>query len=183
MKNYKYMDEFVAEEYLSNVLEDVLKDNGYESGRDLVIMCVGTNKCVGDSLGAFVGSYLDDMDIFNVYGTLIEPVHALNLHRIENNIYKEYENPFILAVDAGVGKEESVGRIYIKDYSLKPGTGMDKDLGEVGDVHIQGIVCEEGCSLDLFSVELSFIKGMAGLIVNIICNTVISVENELVNII
>jgi hypothetical protein len=47
---------------------------------DVHFICIGTDRSSGDSLGPFVGTYLNEMGYKNVYGTLDEPVHAMNLH-------------------------------------------------------------------------------------------------------
>jgi hypothetical protein len=47
----------------------------------IVIVCVGTDRSTGDSLGPLVGTALARFHspLFHLYGTLDEPVHAVNL--------------------------------------------------------------------------------------------------------
>ncbi|MCT4618103.1 MAG: spore protease YyaC [Marinisporobacter sp.] len=123
-------------EYLTNYYTDQ-----YE---DLVIMCIGTDRSTGDSLGPLIGYKLEkrlkSYDHIFVHGTLENPVHAKNLKDSINLIYKTYNNPFVIAIDACLGKFDRVGYITIGNGPLKPGAGVNKDLPPVGNMHITGIV-------------------------------------------
>ena len=46
----------------------------------------------------------------------------------------------IVAVDASVGRSEHVGCITLGKGALRPGLGVCKELQEVGDIFITGIV-------------------------------------------
>lgn len=47
-----------------------------------VIVCIGTDKCIGDCLGPLVGTMLLEKFIpLPVYGTIKSPMHALNLEK------------------------------------------------------------------------------------------------------
>lgn len=107
-----------------------------------VLLCIGTDRSTGDCLGPLVGSKIDllQQGFFNIYGTLDKPVHASNLKDTLENIKNLYKNPFIIAIDACLGRLESVGYVHIGDGSLLPGAGVNKDLPPVGQIHITGIV-------------------------------------------
>ena len=60
-----------------------------------------------------------------MYGTIEEPVHAMNLAETMDKIDKE--NTLVIAVDASVGKAEHIGHIGICEGSIKPGSGVGKD--------------------------------------------------------
>ncbi|MDI3279813.1 MAG: DUF1256 domain-containing protein, partial [Bacillota bacterium] len=49
--------------------------------RELVTLCIGTDRSTGDALGPLTGSKLLERgkDVLLVYGTLDQPVHAANL--------------------------------------------------------------------------------------------------------
>ena len=55
-------------------------------------------------------------------------------------IYQKHENAFIVAIDASLGKSDHIGYIALGEGPLKPGAGVNKDLPEVGDLFITGIV-------------------------------------------
>jgi DNA-binding LacI/PurR family transcriptional regulator len=51
------------------------------TSRPIVFVCIGTDRSTGDSLGPIVGTLLEEKGLrtFYVYGTLDEPIHAVNL--------------------------------------------------------------------------------------------------------
>lgn len=107
----------------------------------LVILCIGTDRSTGDSLGPLVGERLKNMcKNVRVYGNLAEPVHAGNLCKKLSEINSVYVKPFIIAVDASLGRSENVGTVKLAPGSLRPGAGVNKDLPKVGNFYITGIV-------------------------------------------
>ena len=112
------------------------------NGRDLVILCVGTDRSTGDSLGPLVGSKLEGLSLgrFTVYGTLEFPVHAMNLTERLNEVQSNHSNPYIIAIDACLGQQVNVGSVTLQDGPLHPGAAVHKDLPKVGDIHITGTV-------------------------------------------
>ncbi|MEI7028010.1 spore protease YyaC [Paenibacillus sp. y28] len=108
----------------------------------IVVVCVGTDRSTGDSLGPLVGSKIQSLHHprFGLFGTLEEPVHAMNLAETIASINKQYDSPFIVAIDACLGQLSSVGNIQLGEGPIKPGAGVNKELPPVGDVHIKGIV-------------------------------------------
>ena len=112
-----------------------------KSGRELVFLCIGTDRATGDCLGPLVGSRLKSLSpAAAVYGTLETPIHATNLQEALNEISTIYTQPFIIAVDACLGNADRIGYINVRRGSLKPGTALNKSLPEVGDFHISGVV-------------------------------------------
>ncbi|MGE7765323.1 spore protease YyaC [Peribacillus sp. NPDC096540] len=115
----------------------------------IVIVCIGTDRSTGDSLGPLVGTLLnekteDGTSSFHIYGTLDNPIHAMNLQEKLNEISKIHTNPFIVGIDACLGKLKSVGIVQIGQGPVKPGAGVNKDLPSVGNAHITGIVNVSG---------------------------------------
>ncbi|SFB29931.1 putative sporulation protein YyaC [Lentibacillus halodurans] len=110
--------------------------------KEYIIVCIGTDRSTGDALGPLTGSFLSDMQPkhLRVYGTLPEPVHATNMEDYVNQIYKLHRHPFIIAVDASLGKTTSVGSIITDIGSLNPGAALNKNLPPIGDIHITGVV-------------------------------------------
>lgn len=139
--------------------------------KDTVIACIGTDKCIGDCLGPLVGTFLKEKGIkIPVYGTLDEPIHALNIHERLNFIKNQNPNAQIIGIDACLGDEENIGEIRIRDYAIYPGKGVGKELPEVGVASVIRIVDSSGNSELFFSrsIRLSFVMDMAKQIVNII---------------
>lgn len=112
-----------------------------ELGRELVFLCIGTDRATGDCLGPLVGSRLKSLSpSTSVYGTLETPVHATNLQETLDEILAIYTQPFIIAVDACLGNADRIGYINVRQGSLKPGTALNKTLPAVGDFHISAVV-------------------------------------------
>lgn len=131
---------------------------------DLVILCIGTDRSTGDSLGPLTGSKLRSFNPYPyIYGTLDDPVHAANLHDNMQFIQTRFNNPFIIAVDACLGRLESVGCVSLGRGSLKPGAAVNKDLPAVGNAYVTGIVNVSGFMehLVLQSTRLSLVMKMA----------------------
>lgn len=117
--------------------------NGINNGhKSVIFVCIGTDRSTGDSLGPLIGYKIGNLRYRNVYvhGNLDNPVHAKNIGEIMIQIYNKYENPFIIAIDACLGKMDHVGCISIGEGSIRPGSGVNKELAPVGDMFVTGIV-------------------------------------------
>lgn len=133
-------------------------------GHEIVILCIGTDRSTGDSLGPLTGTKLKTINLFpHVYGTLDEPVHATNLGTMLKLINNTFTQPFIIAVDACLGKLENVGFVTLGQGSVKPGAAVNKDLPAVGNAYITGIVNVGGFMehLVLQSTRLNLVMKMA----------------------
>lgn len=109
-----------------------------------VVLCVGSDLAVGDSLGPIVGTKLRERRFPGfVYGTLKCPITAKEVSYMEGFLKKTHPKSKVIAVDAAVGEEADVGLIKVISGPLKPGSGANKRLGRVGDVSILGIVAKK----------------------------------------
>ena len=111
-----------------------------------VVLCIGSDLAVGDSLGPLVGSMLayktQGLGVF-LYGTLTSPVTAKDVKYIRQFLKETHKNRLIIAVDAAVGESGDVGLIKCNDKPLSPGSGAGKKLGTVGETSILGVVAEK----------------------------------------
>jgi putative sporulation protein YyaC len=141
----------------------------YSATQTLIIFCIGTDRSTGDALGPLVGSKLNKFNLddrIKVYGTLENPIHATNMEENIATINSKYKEPLIIAIDAGLGKSKSVGSIEVNSGPLQPGSGVNKSLPEVGDLHITGLV-NIGGYMEYFvlqSTRLSLVVKMAKII-------------------
>ena len=143
-KNIKYINTMSdnAADLFGNIFLKKLQNILYKYSH-LIILCIGTDRATGDSLGPITGHLLIssvNYDFVSIFGTLEKPVHAKNINQTMDYIHTIYENPFIAAVDACLGKPESVGYITIGEGPVNPGAGLSKALPTVGDMSITGIV-------------------------------------------
>lgn len=136
--------------------------------QDIVFVCIGTDRSTGDSLGPLVGHKLKEIKYGNVhvFGNLDSPVHAKNLDETVKLIMDKYKKPFIIAIDACLGKTEHVGHITVGTGSLKPGSAVNKDLEPIGNMHITGIVNFSGMMdfLILQNTRLGLVMKIADII-------------------
>ncbi|MDD3240179.1 MAG: spore protease YyaC [Lachnospira sp.] len=141
---------------------------------EIIILCIGSDRSTGDSLGPVTGYLLENLHIKNVYGSLRVPVHAANLSSALELIHKRHFNPFIIAIDASLGIPEHVGYITLGTGPLIPGLGVQKKLPEVGDLHITGIVNTSGNGNDrlLQTTHLSIVIQIADVLANVCSNAI-----------
>ena len=132
-----------------------------------VIICIGTDRCIGDCLGPLVGSMLREKFFpLPVYGTISEPIHALNIDEKLNIIKNMHPNAKIIGVDACLGDTSSIGELQARDYPIHPGKGVGKSLPDVGETSIIGIV-DSSDNSELFTnrnIRLNLIMEMAKII-------------------
>lgn len=136
---------------------------------ELVFLCIGTDRVTGDCLGPFVGQKLSSYSgtVFSIYGTLFQPVHALNLTDIYQHIQTHHPNALIIAIDASLGEKKHLGYVTIANGALHPGAAIHKQLPSVGHIHITGIVNVSGVleQLTLQTTRLSTVIFLADKIV------------------
>jgi putative sporulation protein YyaC len=144
------------------------------TGEVPVVLCIGTDRIIGDCLGPLTGTMLEKATggRMPVYGTLHRTVHALNLCEKAAEIKKKHPGRLILAVDASLGSYNQIGEVLVRQGQICPGSGVSKDLPPVGDVSITGIVgCESSQPyLDLQTARLSTVSAMAEQICRCILN-------------
>jgi len=167
---------------LAMALKELLVNLNYQNDRPLVVLAIGTDRSTGDSLGPLVGNNLERAGLKTLYvhGTLERPVHAGNLAAEVDLIGEQYSNPVILAVDACLGKPESIGQVILAPGPLRPGAGVNKNLPAVGNLQITGIVNVGGSMefLVLQNTRLNLVYNMAEFISRAIHRACLLVQNS-----
>ena len=111
-----------------------------------VIVCVGSDLAIGDSLGPITGSMLkyktQGLGVF-IYGALASPVTAKEIKYMRTFLKETHAGSQIIAIDAAVGAEGDIGLVKCLNSPLLPGAGANKKLGAIGDLSIMGIVAEK----------------------------------------
>lgn len=148
MRPYRFMEytfnmfNKMAASGLILCMNNFLKDNTAPP----VILCIGSDLAIGDSLGPICGTMIREKrtnaETF-VYGTLTRPVTAKEVKYLNDFIKKTHPQSKIIAIDAAVGAAGDIGLIKIANKGLKPGLGANKRFSSVGDVSIMGIVAEK----------------------------------------
>ncbi|WP_432775164.1 spore protease YyaC [Brevibacillus gelatini] len=120
---------------------DTLIQQASREQREVVFLCIGSDRSIGDALGPLVGTMLLEAGVTHrVYGTLEEPIHAFNLEPTLKAIKRQFRQPLIIGIDAGLGEKEQVGAVILKEGPLLPGRALQKMLPPVGDYHLTGVV-------------------------------------------
>lgn len=134
--------------------------------RQIIILCIGSDRYIGDALGPLIGSYLQEHTNFIVYGNLDKPVHAGNLVQVIDHIENEYDQPVIIAIDACLGKSYEIGNVEIWQGSLAAGIAVGAKLPCVGHISIVGVVNASSYIgyLDLQSTHLGIVMKLSNCI-------------------
>lgn len=113
-----------------------------QTHRQHILLCIGSDRSTGDSLGPLTGTKLDALAPANIsiLGTLDNPIDAHNLEATMSAIAERFPNPFVIALDATLGQAQSVGYITLSLGSFQPGTAGRRRLPYVGDIHLTGVV-------------------------------------------
>ncbi|MBM7662222.1 putative sporulation protein YyaC [Bacillus mesophilus] len=152
----------------TKIAKEIVSHLPTRSHTPIAIVCIGTDRSTGDALGPLIGTKLEEKGspLFHVYGTLDDPIHAVNLEDQLKLINSELNSPFIIGIDACLGRLKSVGVITVGDGPVKPGAGVKKELPPVGDIHITGIVNVSGF-MEFFVLQntrLNLVMKMASII-------------------
>lgn len=140
-----------------------------------VILCIGSDLSVGDSLGPVTGTKLKEklagLNCY-VYGTLAKPITAHEVKYMNDFLHETHPDSRIIAIDAAVGLAGDIGLVKVTPRGLKPGSGANKKLNKVGNVSILGIVAEKSVfNYSLFSAtRLNVIYRMSEIIAEGVSN-------------
>lgn len=142
-----------------DIIESMVEILKKEIDENTIIVCIGTDRCIGDSVGPIIGSILKNSIKNTVYGTIDEPIHALNIFEYVEMINKKHKDKKILCIDAAVGKNENIGKILIENKPMMPGKGVGKKLPSIGNISIKPIVTnyKKDTHNNLHNVRLSYV--------------------------
>ena len=142
-------------------------------GREIAAVCVGTDLVGGDCLGPMVGQLLTEAGVpAYVYGTLDNPVTALNVNAVSGFVRLKHPDCLIVAVDSSVGVEAERGRICVRSGPLIPGAAGGRPLNALGDVSVTVITSSALPPSQKFALaRLGFVyalaKAISGMILQI----------------
>lgn len=141
MELCKNKDQF-TEDFAIKLYKEKLKNNFSQ----IVFLCVGTDRIIGDCIGPLVGSRLmelfKDYNIFNIniYGSLQENINYINIKNVINKIQSYHSNACVIVVDAALSKKENIGKIFVSNSKTVLGKGINKNKIEIGDISIKAVV-------------------------------------------
>ncbi len=163
MKNFSFS---IFNEYAKNGITEAIRELNFDNKSPIVI-CIGSDLVLGDSLGPLVGTFLrQNFKRKFIYGTLNEPITAKEVEYARKYLKELHPESLIIAIDAAIGNLEDVGLIKISNKPIKPGLGVNKNLKEIGDLSIMGIVASKSVkNYNLYNLtRLNLIYKMAKII-------------------
>jgi putative sporulation protein YyaC len=101
-----------------------------EENKEVVFIGIGSSGTYLDSIGPRIGTELAKHYPY-VYGTIEDPLHALNAETKYSQIKKRHPNANVVAIDAMVSKDY-LGKIITGPGSIKPGAGVGKNIESIG---------------------------------------------------
>lgn len=133
-KAKRKIDSGELEAFFSKMAEEFTEDQ-------LAFVCIGTDRSTGDALGPLTGSRLSQYGFSTVIGTLEQPCDADTL---EDRLAGIPPGKMVVAIDACLGLEQSIGCFLVAAASLTPAESVGLRLPAVGDFSIAGIVGKKG---------------------------------------
>lgn len=123
------------EEYVSN-----LKRKINVNKKEILFVCIGTNRILGDSIGPLVGSYLKEKIGKNqVIGDINNNICS---KKDLINYYPIIKNKFIIAIDSAISNKELAGNIFVSNTPIIMGLGVNKNKGVIGDISIKASISD-----------------------------------------
>ena len=132
-KYYKFVEK------LEQKIKESYIDEAYSN---LIFLCIGTNKVVGDSIGPIVGNSLKCMenDFVQIYGTIENTLNFRNAKEIIERLQVDSMNPFFVTIDAALSSRKRVGEIILNKGYIKIGKALEKSICFYSNINIKCIV-------------------------------------------
>lgn len=136
--------------------------------KNLVFLCIGTTKIIGDSIGPKVGDKLRKLNVNAfVYGSTERQVTAINVDDYAKMIKQRHGGDTVVVIDSALGKIGDIGAIKVTRNGIKPGGAFDKNKERIGDIGILAVVgdAQSDRMLELKTREESFISNLVDKVV------------------
>lgn len=178
----------MAKKWTFNTFNDFSSDGIYQAlsqcnckNKTPIIVCIGSDLLLGDSLGPLVGTMLKNKNLSSyIYGTLNFPITAKEIDYARTYLKQMHPNSVIIAIDAAVGQSDDVGLIKVSNTGVEPGLGVNKKLGTVGELSVVGVVASKSVqNYNLYNLtRLNLVYKMAEIISNGIEKYIQSLESK-----
>ncbi|MFR2534858.1 MAG: spore protease YyaC [Clostridia bacterium] len=113
---------------------------------EMIFLCIGSDKIIGDCFGPLVGTKLlkklEPYNTFNiqVYGNLERTISYENIEQYQKQINENPYDTCIIVIDAALSKKENIGNIYVSKEKTILGKGLHKNKIAIGDISIKAVV-------------------------------------------
>ena len=111
---------------------------------NIIFLCIGTNKIIGDAIGPIVGSKIKHLEnsYIKIYGTEENNLNFNNAKTTIQNIYNNYKKTCIITIDAALSDNANSGDIFFSSGFIKIGKALEKTLCFYSDINIKYVVGE-----------------------------------------
>ncbi|MDE6189626.1 MAG: spore protease YyaC [Clostridia bacterium] len=136
--------------------------------KNLVFLCIGTTKIIGDSVGPKVGDRLRQRGVdAYVYGNTLRQVTAINVDDYIKMIKTRHASDLVVVIDSALGKSTDIGSIKVTKNGIKPGGAFNRGKERVGDVGILAVVgdADGDRMLELKNRDVKFIDTLVDKVV------------------
>ena len=108
----------------------------------IIILCIGTGKIVGDSIGPLIGENIKLLEnkYIKIYGDLNNTINFRNAREILTEIYENFDKPYIITIDAALGSKDNIGQIVLNKGYIKIGKALEKNICFYSNINIKCVV-------------------------------------------
>lgn len=147
--------------------------------KNILFVCIGNGKIIGDSLGPLIGTVLEknkrliqnNVNI-DVIGTFENPILYYNVEEFIKNINSQDYSEIVI-IDSALGSKENIGKVMITPAEILIGVGVNRGRMVKGDIILKGVVGINYNNIsrnliELESVEAKQVENIAGKMLDII---------------
>ena len=146
---------------------------------NILFVCIGNGKIIGDSLGPLIGTVLEKNKRLiqnnvkiDVIGTFENPILYYNVEEFIKNIDSQDYSEIVI-IDSALGSKENIGKVMITPAEILIGVGVNRGRMVKGDIILKGVVGINYNNIsrnltELESVEAKQIENITGKMLDII---------------
>lgn len=147
--------------------------------KNILFVCIGNGKIIGDSLGPLIGTVLEKNKRLiqnnvkiDVIGTFENPILYYNVEEFIKNIDSQDYSEIVI-IDSALGSKENIGKVMITPAEILIGVGVNRGRMVKGDIILKGVVGINYNNIsrnliELESVEAKQVENIAGKMLDII---------------
>lgn len=128
----------------SNLIKEETKNKNINN---VTLLCIGTSKVIGDSIGPLVGTHLkqtlNTSNKITILGDCEKNIHYGNINEQINRINKNsFYKKTVIVIDSALSSKENIGKIILQNRALKYGEGIKKKSESIGNISIKAVIGE-----------------------------------------
>lgn len=147
--------------------------------KNILFVCIGNGKIIGDSLGPLIGTVLEKNKRLiqnnvkiDVIGTFENPILYYNVEEFIKNIDSQDYSEIVI-IDSALGSKENIGKVMITPAEILIGVGVNRGRMVKGDIILKGVVGINYNNIsrnliELESIEAKQVENIAGKMLDII---------------